>query len=147
MIVDKIKKDLVEALKSKDKVKLTLLRYLKSALKNAEIDAGKTLSEQEEIKILQSQIKQRQQALDLYKKGGRDDLAKHEQEEIDIISQYLPKQLSEEEITEEVKKAISELNAQSMKDMGKVMKYLKEKLGARADGKLLSGIVRSQLSK
>ena len=147
MIVDKIKKDLVTALKSKDKIKLTLLRYLKSALKNAEINAGKTLSKQDEIKVLQSQIKQRQQALELYKRGGRDDLANHEQEEIDIISTYLPKQLTKDEIIIEVKNAISELNAQSMKDMGKVMKFLKEKLGAKADGKLLSTVVKNQLSQ
>lgn len=147
MIVDKIKKDLVTALKSKDKIKLTLLRYLKSALKNAEINAGKTLSKQDEIKVLQSQIKQRQQALELYKRGGRDDLASHEQEEIDIISTYLPKQLTKDEIIIEVKNAISELNAQSMKDMGKVMKFLKEKLGAKADGKLLSTVVKNQLSQ
>ncbi len=146
MIAEKITKDLVSAMKSKDKEKLTLLRYLKTALKNAEINAGKILSEEEEIKILRQQIKQRQQALDLYIQGNREDLAEHEKSEIDLILQYLPKQLTKEEIEKEVEKAIAETNAQSLKDMGKVMKFLKQKLGASADGKLLSSIVKQKLS-
>ena len=146
MIAEKITKDLVSAMKSKDKEKLTLLRYLKTALKNAEINAGKTLSEEEEIKILRQQIKQRQQALDLYIQGNREDLAEHEKSEIDLILQYLPKQLTKEEIEKEVEKAIAETNTQSLKDMGKVMKFLKQKLGASADGKLLSSIVKQKLS-
>ncbi len=147
MIVEKIAKELVSAMKSKDKNKMALLRYLKTALKNAEIQKGKSLDENEEIKILRQQIKQRQQALDLYRKGNREDLAKHEQYEIDIILQFLPKQLSKEELEKEVDSAINLLNAQSIKDMGKVMKHLKEKLGATADGKLLSSLVKQKLSK
>ena len=146
MIVEKIAKDLVLAMKSKDKEKTALLRYLKTALKNAEIEKQKPLSYEEEIKILRQQIKQRQQAKDLYIQGGRNELAQHEQDEIDIILQYLPKQLSEKEIEAQVELAIKELDAHSLKDMGKVMKYLKERLKESADGKLLSTIVKSKLS-
>lgn len=150
-IIDKmfnqIEKDLITALRNKDKDMLAVLRYVKSALKNVEIDLKHPLNNDEIIKVMQQQVKQRKQAYELYIRGGRNDLAEHEQKEIEIISSYLPKSLSEKEIKQEVSKAIQELDAQSMKDMGKLMKYLKEKLGASADGKLLSSTVKEKLSK
>ena len=146
-MLDKIKKDLVTALKSKDKEKLAVLRYIKSAIKNAEINLKHSLNNEEIVKVMQQQVKQRKQAYELYIKGGRNDLAEHEQREIEIISAYLPKALTKEEMTQEVADAINHLEATSMKDMGKLMKYLKEKLGNSADGKLLSSIVKEKLSK
>jgi len=146
-MLDKLKKDIVIAQKSKDKDKLAVLRYVKSALKNVEIDLKHPLNNDEIIKVMQQQVKQRKQASELYIRGGRNDLAQHEQKEIEIISSYLPKPLTEEEMLNEVIKAIKELDAQSMKEMGKVIKHLKEKFGASVDGKIISSIVKEKLSK
>lgn len=146
-MLDKIKRDIIVAQKSKDKDRLAVLRYVKSALKNLEIDLKHSLNHDEIIKLMQQQVKQRQQACELYIRGGRNDLAEHEQKEIEIISSYLPKPLTEEKMREEALKAIKELDVQSMRDMGKVIKYLKEKFGAAVDARLLSSIVKEKLSK
>ena len=142
---DKISEDIKIALKGKDKARLTLLRSLKSALQKVEIDERKELTNQEEQIILSQQMKSREQAKELYIKGNRTDLASIEQNEIDMIAEYLPKKLTKEEMEREVDSAISELNATSIKDMGKVMKTLKDSLGTTADGKLLSQIVKEKL--
>ncbi|MCD4819322.1 MAG: GatB/YqeY domain-containing protein, partial [Candidatus Cloacimonetes bacterium] len=102
--------------------------------------------EEESLQILKSQVKSREQAIELYEKGNRLDLSEIEKKEIEIIKEYLPKPLSEEELTSEVILAIEKIQANSMKDMGKVMKILSQKLGSRADGRLLSNIVKEKLS-
>jgi hypothetical protein len=122
-----------------------VLRSLKSALKNQAIDRGQELTEAEEFKVLKKQVKARKQAIELYEKGNRPELAAQEQQEIEIIQSYLPQPLTETEMEQEVDKVISELAAETMKDMGKVMKTLKDKLGTRADGKILSQLVRTKL--
>jgi len=146
MILEKISSDIIKALKAKDKQKLAVLRYVKSVLRNKEIDLKKKLSEEEEQVELHIQVKKREQAVELYQKGGRQDLADRELKEIEIISSYLPRPLSKEEMEKEVEQALKENEATSMQDMGKVMKYLKEKLGTKADGKVLSNIVKLKLS-
>ncbi|MDY6916299.1 MAG: GatB/YqeY domain-containing protein [Candidatus Cloacimonadota bacterium] len=145
-MLKKLDLDIKKALKSSDKGKLIVLRSLKSALKNEAIERGNVLTEAEELKVLKKQVKSREQAIELYKQGNRPELAKKEQKEIELIQRYLPHQLSESELEAEVDKVISELDAKTMKnDMGKVMKTLKEKLGIRADGKILSRLVRTKL--
>jgi hypothetical protein len=144
-MIKKIDSDIVKALRSNDKYRLKLLRSLKSALKYEAINAKQELSEDEAALVLQSQVKSRLQAIDLYMQGNRPELAANEQKEIDIINEYLPKQLSEEELTAEVEAAIQQLDNPSMKDMGSLMKTLREKLGSRADGKVLSMIVKARL--
>jgi len=145
-MINKISDDIVAALKNKDKTRLAVLRMLKSTLKYHEIEIKRKLSEEESLKILKSQVKSREQAIELYQKGNRYDLSEIEQNEIKIIREYLPKPISTDELIREVSLVIKESDANSMKDMGKVMKLLSQKLGSRADGKLLSKIVKEKLS-
>jgi len=145
-MINRISEDIKKALKNKEKDRLLVLRSLKSALKNREIELGRELSEEESIALFQSQVKKRQQAIELYVRGNRPELAEQEKKEIKIIESYLPKPLSPDEMEKEAEKVIAELEAKTMKDMGKVMKTLTAKLGSRADGKILSGIVRNKLS-
>ena len=145
-MIKKISTDITDALRQGLKDRLRVLRSLKAALRNREIDLRKELSEQEAMKILSSEIKKREQAIELYLRAERDDLVKNDRFEIDIIKEYLPKRLSEVELQEEVAKAVAETGAASMKEMGLVMKLLKERLGERADGKSLSNLVRAKLS-
>ncbi len=144
-MIKQIEKDIILALRKKDKDRLKVLRSLKSAIKYKEIELGTKLSEDVIISVLKGQVKSREQAVELYIRGDRPELAEIETKEIEIIESYLPEPMSESEIEKEVDNTISELNAESMKDMGRVMKALKEKLGSRADGKVLSIIVKNKL--
>lgn len=145
-MIKKISTDIMSALREKDKNRLQVLRSIKAALKYKEIELKKELSQDEIIAVLNTQLKRREQAIELYIQGERTDLADIEKYEIEIIKTYLPEPLTEAEMEIEVDEAIAELNAESMRDMGKVMKALKEKLGSKADGKILSSIVRAKLS-
>ena len=145
-MIKKISADITAALRQGEKDRLKVLRSLKSVLKNREIDLKQELSEEESMKVLNGEIKKREQAIELYLQGGRPELAENDQAEIEIIRQYLPEPLTESEMQQEVTKAIAETGATSMKDMGPVMKLLKERLGGRADGKTLSSLVRAVLS-
>jgi uncharacterized protein YqeY len=144
-MISKIEEDIIQALREKDKDRLIVLRSLKSAVKYQQIELGRELEEDEVISVLAGQVKSRQQAIELYLQGNRPELAEKETREIKIINFYLPQKMSETEIEVEVDKAVTELNASSMKDMSLVMKTIKEKLGNRADGKILSDIVRKKL--
>ncbi len=144
-MISKIEEDIIQALREKDKDRLIVLRSLKSAVKYRQIELGRELEEDEVISVLAGQVKSRQQAIELYLQGNRPELAEKETREIAIINFYLPRKMSEAEMEVEVDKAVTELNASSMKDMGLVMKTIKEKLGNRADGKILSDIVRKKL--
>ena len=146
MILKQITTDMTEALRNKEKERLTVLRSLKSALKNREIELKNELNEEECIAVLSRQVKSREQSIELYLQGGRQDLADQEKFEIEIIRTYLPQPLSEAELENEVEETISRLQASGMKDMGPVMKDLKSRLGSRADGKILSSIVRQKLA-
>ena len=137
--------DLKKAMQERDKDKLNVLRALKSAAQYQKLELKKELSEEEVLSVFKNQVKQRQQAAELYIQGGRPELAEIEKREIDIIKVYLPEEISEAELEKNVSEAIAHLNAESMKDMGNVMKYLKEKLGSNVDGKSLSAIVRREL--
>ena len=145
-MINRITNDIKKALLNKQKEELMVLRSLKSALKYIEIEQKKELTEEESIKVLQNQVKSREQAIELYIQGNRLELAEKEKFEIEIIRTYLPKPLTEAIMEIEVTQTISELQAESMKDMGKVMKALSQKLGIRADGKILSNLVRQKLA-
>ena len=124
MLRDDINKALTEAMKARNERAVSTLRMVNSTLKNADIEAratGKTLGDAEVLGILQKMIKQRQESVELYKKGNRDDLVKQEEEEIAVISAYLPKQMSDAEMAAAIDAAIAETGAAGMKDMGKVM--------------------------
>jgi uncharacterized protein YqeY len=135
-------------MKSKNKMALTALRAVKSAIllqKTQKSSIGK-LSHEDEIKILQKLVKQRKDSADIYNGQGRNDLADPEIKEAELIQQFLPKALSQDEVKEVVKSIIDETGAEGMKDMGKVMGMSTKKLMGKADGKMISSIVRGFLS-
>ena len=144
-MLTRINIDLKKAMQEKDKDKLKVLRALKSAVQYKKLEQKKELTDDEVISVFKIQVKQRQQAAELYIQGNRPELAEIENREIEVIKVYLPEEISEAELEKEVSDAIVHLNAGSMKDMGIVMKYLKEKLGSNVDGKSLSAIVRREL--
>ena len=139
--------DLKEAMKSKDQAALRAIRAAKAAILLFKTDgSGKELDEASEIKLIQKLVKQRQDSLDIFEKQGREDLAVVEREEIEVLSKYLPQQLSEDELKPILEAIIAETGASGMKDMGKVMGLASQKLAGKADGKTISGIVRSLLA-
>ena len=144
----KIATALKEAMKSKNQTALTALRAVKSAilLHKTQKSSDGEMSQQDEMKLLQKLVKQRKDSADIYKGQGRNDLADPELKEVEIIQQFLPEALSEDEVKEVVKSVIEEIGAEGMKDMGKVMGISTKKLMGKADGKLISTIVREFLS-
>lgn len=147
---DTLNEGIKTAMKAKDQVSLRTLRALKSAIMLAETAEGRVsgtpLTEAEEMKLLTKQAKQRRDSYDQYAQNGRDDLAKIEKEELEVIEKFLPQQLSEDEIKAEVEKIIAQTGASSMKDMGRVMGMASKAMAGRADGKVISGIVRAILA-
>lgn len=147
-ITDQVQKDMTAAMKSRDELRLSTLRMVRSALKNKEIDKRAPLDDREQQQILQTLIKQRHDSIEAFTKGGRQELADKEQAEIGIIEGYLPRAAGEEEITATVKSVIAEMGTPTMKDMGSVMKNVMAKFaGARVDGKLVSDTVKRELQK
>ena len=135
------------AMKSKDKVALTALRAVKSAILLAQTESGakEELTEAQELKILQKQVKQRKDSAAIYLEQGREDLAEPELAEAKVIAQFLPEAMSEDEVAKVVEAIITKIGAQGMKDMGKVMGLVSAELAGKADGKTISNIVRSKL--
>jgi uncharacterized protein len=145
-LLDTVQKDMVSAMKSKDEARLGALRMIKTALKKQEIDSMKPLSEAAEMQVMSTLLKQRQESAELFRKGGRDELAAKEEAEIRIIESYLPSAPTPAEMEEAVSAAVAETGANSPKQMGAVMKAANAKLaGKRVDGKALSELVKSKL--
>jgi uncharacterized protein YqeY len=142
---ERLQEDLKSAMKSKDQLRLSVIRLAKAAIMNLEIAKGHELSDQEVIEVLAKEAKQRQDSIPEYEKAGRADIIETLRNEIKIVQEYLPAQLSENEIRELVKAAIAETGASSKKEMGKVMAALMPKTKGRADGKLVNQIVGSLL--
>lgn len=143
----KIMGDLKEAMKSKDQAALRAIRAIKAAILLVKTDGtGTELDETGEIKLIQKLVKQRQDSLEIYEKQGREDLAVVEREEIEVLQNYLPKQLSEDELLPILKEIVDQVGASGMQDMGKVMGLATQKLAGQADGKTISGLVRSLLT-
>lgn len=140
-----IEKDFLEAYKAKQELEISVLRMLKSSLKNAEISAGHPLAHEEIIKVLRKEVKQRDESSAEYSRGGNTEAAQKERNEAEIIQKYLPAQLSEEDVRKSVKEIIEEMGASSMQDMGKVMGFAMKKLGNDADGAMVSRVVRELL--
>lgn len=141
----RIEADFKEALKARDSLKVSCLRLIKAAIKNKEIDLRGELQEGQLVSLLATLSKQRKEAIDLYKQGGRNDLAEKESRELALIEGYLPMALPEEELTTMIDVAIAETGAKGSADMGKVMKALMPKLSGRADGKVVSEMVKNKL--
>jgi uncharacterized protein len=147
-ISEQIQKDMVEAMRSRDELRLSTLRMVKAALKNKEIDKRGPLDEKEAQQILATLIKQRRDSIEQFQKGGRQELADKEAAEIKLIENYLPKAMGGEEIAAAVKATIAEMGSPTLKDMGTVMKNVMAKLqasGARVEGKTVSEMVKKQL--
>lgn len=148
-IPEQIQKDMVEAMRNREELRLSTLRMMKSALKNKEIEKRAPLDEKEAQQVLGTLIKQRRDSIEQFQKGGRQELADKEAAEITLIEAYLPKALGEEEIAATVKATIAEMGSPTMKDMGTVIKSAMAKLqasGARVEGKTVSEIVKKLLS-
>jgi uncharacterized protein YqeY len=146
--IDRIQNDLTAAMKEKDELRLSVLRMVKSALKNKEIEKMRPLEDMESLQVLQTLVKQRHESVEQFTKGGRKDLADKEKKEIGIIEEYLPAAPSDDEIHHAVEAAIADEGADSLKQMGAVIKAARAKLeGKTVDGKLLSDRVRERLSK
>ncbi|EAK4555864.1 GatB/YqeY domain-containing protein [Campylobacter coli] len=143
---EQILNDIKEAMKQKDDFKRDTLRTLNAAFKQVEVDERIELSDERILKIIASEIKKRKDAIELYSKGGREDLAQKEQKEIALFESYLPQQLSDEELQAALKEMIANLGVSSLKDQGLVMKEAKAKFGARVDGKRLNVILRELLN-
>jgi uncharacterized protein YqeY len=142
---EKIDADTKDALKSGAKDRLSTLRMLNAALKNKQIDKRRPLTEEEIMETVRSLIKQRRDSIEQFAKGGRQDLVDKETAEIPVLEVYLPQQLSREELSAMVRDAVAQTGASGAKDMGKVMKALIPVLGGRADGKLVSELVKNAL--
>ncbi len=146
-IEENIDKDLREALKKKDEITVSTLRMLKSALHNKEIEKKhQALTDDEVVKVIAKQIQQRKDSIEQFKQGQRQELVQKETKELEILQNYFPKQLSEEEITAVVKKIIDEVGAKGKKDFGQVMKAAMAQLAGKADGKLVNQVVSAQLN-
>jgi uncharacterized protein YqeY len=143
MLVDTIKSDLAKAMKAGEKQRTSCLRMVLSAFKYKQVELKRDLSEQEETQILRTQIKQVSESYEQYKQGGREDLAAVEEQNLDILKSYLPKQLGDEEIIQVARRIISETSA-TKKDFGMVMKKTMAEVGSQADGKKVNSVV-SQL--
>jgi uncharacterized protein YqeY len=145
-MIKKIEAGMVVAAKGKDKLRLSALRLIKSALHNKEIDARRELKEEEVLQVLSSMVKQRKDSIEQFTNGGRMDLAEKEEKELRVIQEFMPEQMSEEDIEAAIVKAIDEVGAASPRDMGKVMKALMPIVTGKADGKLVSQKVKEKLS-
>ncbi|MBI4471881.1 MAG: GatB/YqeY domain-containing protein [Acidobacteria bacterium] len=144
---EKIQAHLSDAMRSKETLRLSVLRMMKAAVKNKEVEKMKALDEAETIAVLNSLVKQRRDSVEQFRKGGREELAQKEEAEIKIIEEYLPAAASEEDIRRAIEEAIQETGASSMKDMGKVMKATLSRLaGKTADGSRVSQLVKEKLS-
>ena len=146
-ISERVHKDMIESMKTKQELRLETLRMVKSALKSKEIDKRAPLDEKEELQVLSTLIKQRKDSIEQFSKGNRPELADKEQKEIVFIEGYMPKSLDEAEIVATVKAVIAEMGSPTMKDMGNVMKATMAKFGgARVDGKIVSDTVKKELA-
>lgn len=142
---DQLTQDLKSAMKQKEQVRLSTIRFLRSAIKNREVELGNELDDEEVIKVVSTLVKQHKESIEQFKNGGRNDLVEKEQAELEILESYLPQQLSEAEVKALIQEAIEAVNATSMKDMGNVMKYIMPKAQGRADGKIINQLVKERL--
>jgi hypothetical protein len=141
-----IDKDYIQAMKDRDQAKSAALSYLRAMVKQVKVDQRlESLDDPGVTAVLKKQIKQRQDSIEQFEKGGRLDLAAKEKAEVELMKAYLPAEMSAEEIARIIGEAIKETGAQSMKDMGNVMKVVRDKVAGRADGKLVSELVKEKL--
>lgn len=150
MLQEKLQEDLKAAMIAHDEQKLSVIRMLKSAIQYFEIQkggAGYSAKDEEILDVISKEVKKRREAIDLYEKGGRPELAEKEKQEMKILQSYLPEQMSEDEVRKLVSEAIEQTGASSIQEMGKVMGVLMPKVKGKADSSLVSGFVRERLNQ
>ena len=145
LLKEQLTADMKDAMKNKEKDRLAVIRMVRGAIRQQEIDGQKELGEEDVIAVISKEVKMRRDSIEEFQKGGREDLVEKTQAEIDVLMPYLPAQLSEEEVKELVKAAVEQTGAATPKDMGKVMGVLMPKVKGRADGKMVNNIVKSFL--
>ena len=137
--------DMKEALRAKEKIRLNTIRMLRSQIKNREIERGEELSDDEVLQVLSKAEKTRKEAIELYRRGNREDLAAQEETELAVIRGYMPERLSEDELRALIGQVVAEVGAEGMRDMGKVMGAIMPKVRGRADGQLVNRLVKERL--
>jgi uncharacterized protein YqeY len=147
VVTKKIQKELIDAVKAKDKTRISTLRMLLSNLKNAELEEREELTEEQEMAILASYARRCKDSIDEFRKGGREDLVAKETAELEIVMTYLPEQLSDEQVKQEAKKVIEELGAAGPQDMGKVMSEMMKRFKGKVEGRVVSRLVSEMLKK
>lgn len=145
-LLERLNDDMKQAMKNKEKEKLSVIRMVKASLQNEAIKLGRELTEEDELTIISRELKQRKDSLHEFEQAGRQDLVDKIQNELAVLEIYMPKQLTEEELTEIVKEAIAEVQASSKADMGKVMAAIMPKVKGKADGSLVNKLVLQNLS-
>lgn len=145
-LLETLNADIKQAMKDRDKGTLSVIRMVKSTVMNEQISLGHDLTQEEELTVLSREVKQRHDSLSEFEKGGREDLAAGIRSELEILSKYLPKQLSEAEVQAIVDAAIAKTNASTPKDMGKVMGIVTPQVKGKADGNLVATLVKSALA-
>ncbi len=146
-LIEDIDSEIKKALKEKEKIRLSTLRLLKASIKNAEIEKMDTLDETEITDIVSREVKRRKEAIVEYEKGNRPELAEKESQELEVLSEFMPEQLSEKELEGIIKEAIESTQATDTKDLGKVMSQVMPAIKGRAEGKVVNQMVREALSK
>ena len=141
-LLDRLSSELKESLKARNQLKVEVIRLLKSSIKNKEIEKMSPVTDEEILGVIISAAKQRRDSIEQFQKGGREDLVQKETTELEILQTFLPQQLSDEEVVNEIKAVISETGASSPKDMGKVMKVLIPRVKGRTDGTKVSSLVK-----
>jgi len=143
---ERLVEEMKQALKSNDKLRLSTIRMIRSALKNKEIELRKKLEDEDVVKVMQAMVRKGEESVEQFQTGGRMDLVEKEKKEIEILKSFLPQPLSQEEILKIIDQSIQETQASSLKDIGKVMKSVMPKIGGKADGKLINQLVKERLS-
>jgi len=143
---ERLLEEMKQAMKSNDKLRLSTIRMIRSALKNKEIELRKSLEDEEVAKVIQAMVRKGEESVEQFQIGGRTDLVEKEKKEIEILKSFLPQPLSQEEILQIIDQSIQETQASSPKDIGRVMKSVMPKIGGKADGKLINQLVKERLS-
>jgi uncharacterized protein YqeY len=143
---EKLIDEMKQAMKSNDKLRLSTIRMIRSAIKNKEIEQRKKLDDEDIFRVIQGMVRKSEESIEQFKAGGRMDLVEKEQKEVEIMKSFLPQPLSREEILRIIDQSIEETQASSLKDLGKVMKSVMPKLEGKADGKLINQLVKEKLS-
>ena len=146
-MVEKLNKDMIEAMKNKEKERLTVIRAVKASMEKERIDKKREVNDDLLLDVLNREVKMRKESIEEFKKGGRDDLVKQTEFELDILKEYLPEQLDIEEVKKIIDEIFDEVKPSGMQDMGSVMKEATSKLKGKADMKEISNIIRTKLQE